>query len=530
MTAPTTDAPRFPSARRRGAARGAVLGMGLLVAAGAGMPAAAADDETAAPTTTPAPAPTTEAAGAPLNQAPVPTAPTAADLTADFGLGKNLGVFVEPDGVFPQDLDMSGAEIAFRPVEVVADPTGVEGVQDADGTAYLEGEPTICTTDADGACHAGNLMGWGPLGLAEEGGDTGTADSEADPSLVVLEPGLYLVEQLSSSTGFAHEPGILGTVRVCGFGDFIAVAEGIDGAVPCESFPALSAPNASLFSTAVWTTTLDAVTGAPVPGVAYELTGGPDYPRVPGAEPGDCQPMDIGETPDGDLPTAQATDSGLPVTDAAGDLTFPGCHLPGDRTLRAVGVPAGYQAGQSFTVPVGVPPMDERSGEPDRVVRVTVGLLPVGAVPAPPSTPSTPSVPSTPPAAPTATGGTGSTGGTGARPSTGTGTGTGAGTGARPGSAGTASSPSAPAATGSAPAAPTAPATAASSPSPAKPTPARPSAPTAVSPADDVPVVALETESSTELLEVGLIGFGVLFVAAVVVAIGVLRRRARRQS
>lgn len=567
MPAPTSTAPRVPRLLQRRAARGSALGMGLLVASGVAAPAALADED---PATGDAVLQTPDA----VDQVPVgdlleqwEPADLPADLVADFGVGKTLmgpalTVGIVPDGPVPDDLDLSGAVLAFRDV-------AAEG----------EGLAAYCVTDEAGTCtvQPEDLL---DLGLAEETGseETGSEElPEADSSRIALGDGTYVVEQVAGSPGLAPSVGILATFEMGCPGAEAPFCAVFGHQVPIS--------NASLFHTALTTTVVDAETGDPLAGAGYRLTG-PAYPQLAGSEVvDDCQDVLVPEEelpvpPPGLFPfpspllqaeqLPSGTDAPTGTTDTRealpgdvdpesltvatsgedGVLTHVGCLLPGTWTLEPVSTPEGYEPATAEVV-LGSP-WDAASETWNRLAGTTVELsLPVVTPPTstpptttpPPTTPPTSTPPtSTPPTTATPDTGTETTPSTTTAPvpptsapapvPTGTG-GTGTGTGGT-GTGGTGAGAARPAnGAGSAPAAvpsaaPTAaPSTAAALPTGTpRPTTARP---TTVAAPEVEAAPALETRSSTNYLQVGLVGFGVLFTGLVFFLVLLLRRRAREQ-
>ncbi|WP_034509696.1 hypothetical protein [Blastococcus sp. URHD0036] len=554
--------------------RGSLLGLGLLVATGStAAPVALADDETTPPdlpTTQPDPGEVQVGGALELEETPG----SERELGGDFGLGKPspyVALVIGVEGVAPADLDRSGAVLTLTGESADADPL-------------------TCTTDADGVCV---VYVDGPEEGGDEGTDEGTdevlAAAEAAGGSVAVPPGSYAVQQTGGGTGLAPATGATWTIEICdpsvgsieGFFCMIAGMVGATGVIP----------NDSLFTNEVVTTVVDADTLAPVAGASYRFTGGPDYPRLDGAPADDCVPdapvdeeggtgdeqEETGDEGD-DLPpiglpggpgfpgipglpgfplplveivplgaeqaadpvtepAPEADDSpvaaaspasaevALPTSDEQGVLTHLGCFLPGAWTLEAVTTPAGYV---SADVPVLLADtFRDEDGVLVQWASVTARLQPVGSTPVPPVV--VPPGTQTPqaPVPPAGTGGTGGTGGSPAPAGTGGSTPGGPAAGARP--AGAPAAPSAPAAAPSAPAAaPSAPA--------AVPTPAtRPATPSGTAkpaaPAGALadPAPALRTESSTNVLEAGLVGFGILFVALVFFLVLWMRRRAREQ-
>ncbi len=573
MPSSTSTAPHVPHRLRRRLSHGSALGMGLLVASGAAAPAALAADEdpaTGDATLQERPDPGQVDVGAALDEWD-PAELTGEDLTADFGTGKIFGgtaltVSIDPVGRVPADLDLGGAVIAFR------------DVADDDGDDLA----AWCVTDADGTC-----------GVAH-GGSEGSGDGT---SLVSLPDGRYAIEQVAGAEGLAPAAGVLDTF------DLGCAAESESPDLSCMFGRDHEIANDSLFSTGVTTTVVDGVSGAPVAGAGYRLSG-PDHRHRAGGTPDDCQGDQPGGEQDPELPplllllgvdpatpagtgsadtaaespdaapvadpaaalpaaadpaaedaravepggtdpeprgpaVAEGVDPTVATSDASGRLSHTGCLLPGTWTLEPVTTPRGHQpAGGTLQLPA----RDAGTGAYTPVAALTVELQPAAdpsgpqtppttpPVPAPPAQPSGPPVPpatstgsvATAPSA--GTGGTG-TGGTGTG-TAGTGSGTGTGTGGGRPAAGAAAVPSA--ASGPASASSAAAPTAAPVPTTrsTQPVQARPSSAAA---ATVQPTPALQTQSSSNVMQIGLVAFGIVLAGAVFFLVLLLRRRAREQ-
>ncbi|MFL6096741.1 MAG: hypothetical protein ACJ71Y_14920 [Blastococcus sp.] len=473
----TPAPPRRASAPRRLglAARGLVMGVGLLVAATAlAGPALAVPDPDKS---TGHPAKPSVPAGGGGNGKPLNFDP-------------DVVIQVRASGPVPGDLDYSGAVFTFTKVHV---PTKV----------HAPHVVASCTTDAAGRCT-----------VVVDFPRSGAVDSAVGPT-VHLRPGTYAVRQTSASIGLQSGDADVGTVAFCGV---LAI---------CVQSDTVQVTNASLFRTAVVTTVIDSKTAARVPGAGYELTG-PNYPHV------------------GSL-SAGSADAGTAVSDADGTLEHAGWFLSGSWTLTPSTPPEGYlpdvahgvaittsaaeaQQQTPFEVqllldptpgtsgdgggPVDTtPPGDsDPSGNPDPVAVDPVAVDPV-AHPDPVDGPGVP-VPPAPvvdPSAGTGTGGAGVAAGgrTAGSPTP--------GNRSRPGTTTDAVDSDA-AASGDAGATPSGPRN--------PPNAARTAGPPAETLAGQGRPTELTTVSSS-FTAVGVIGFGILLVALVVVGTRVVMRRAR---
>jgi hypothetical protein len=252
----------------------------------------------------------------------------------------------------------------------------------------------------------------------------------------------------------------------------------------------------SLFRTGLSVAVHDGSTHAPVAGASYSLTG-PDYrhrPPVLQQDQSTTFPQPSG-----------AEVSGTVVSGPAGLLTFSGFFLDGEWALTPERIPPGYRS--SGVLPVTLPPRTEEAGES---WAVTVDLPPDdvavsgtggGGAVVPPAVPtaSTPSRATVPTRA------------AAVRP-------------AEP-----AYSPSHALPGGHGPAGASSASASAAAPTFSAPLPfvdeGDSQLPSGVDPATGDP--QLRAAASTRLLDAGLIGVGVLFVAIVVFAVGYVRRRVR---
>ena len=228
-------------------------------------------------------------------------------IVPDFGLGKNYDVDrdirISPTGPVPADLDLAGATFTLTSL---ASPA-------VSGT---------CTTGSDGVCTVVET------GFATPG-----------PARVVLPPGAYSIAQTSAPAGLAANGDDLGTFVLCGFW-----AECVQGGT-------LTVSDASLFRTSVVTTVTDWLTGDPVTGADYRLTG-PDYPHV-------GVPFVAGAV----------HDAGTATGDIDGSVTHAGWFLPGTWTLTAGDPPAGYLPDPPSTTDIATTAVQALALEPWIVAR-----------------------------------------------------------------------------------------------------------------------------------------------------------------
>jgi hypothetical protein len=254
----------------------------------------------------------------------------AASIDGFFGKGKEVSFQIEyDDTTAPAGLDLSGAEFTL---------SGAEG-------------DFVCTTDATGVCDVREAESWEFESFIME--MVGLPQPVSGPSHQVLPSGTYTVTQTAAAVGLAIASGTA-TVELC------------NGDVSCDSVPFEPVLNDSLFRSPVVSAVRDAVTGAPIEGAVYTLTG-PGYPAGP---------------------TVQATST------ADGSLTFPGWFLPdADYVLTQVGAVDGYQADVE-TTGIEIAPF---AG--DLIASVDARLLTPAATPIP-ADPSGPAATPVPVAAP----------------------------------------------------------------------------------------------------------------------------------
>jgi hypothetical protein len=329
---------------------------------------------------------------------------------------------------------------------------------------------TFSLTDLDGGGEATcSTDAAGLCSIATTSGEPVSTGSQLQ-----LSPGLYEVTQTAASAGLLAS-GRPWYLLLCGT------------ECPGPDTVAQSVPNTSLFRQHLSAHVVSAGgpdgtgAGAAVAGASYGLAG-PDYPRTP-AVPGD----------DG------RADGGTSTSGADGVLTFGGWFLPGAWTVRSVSAPAGYVRGAPATIDVPSTAPDASSTAWGDDLVLTPGETSSG------------------------TEGSGATGSPAPRPDgAGTSTGSGAGT---PQAAG--GQPAAPASQAGRPESLPAPEPATGVPAPAPPvgSPATQPPPEIASAPDVVSPRLAPTSSS--FVEVGVIGFGILFVALAVIGVGVLRRRVR---
>jgi hypothetical protein len=490
MSAPSSTTTRVPSIGRRGLARGSALGVGLLVAAGAFAPVALADEETTGDT----PGPEADLGTDDVQPLPVNDDPTegdegpgaerpAASLEGFFGSGKSVGFQVTyDDTTAPGDLDLSGAVFALA---------GAAG-------------SFSCTTDDTGYCSVEAQIDPGLLPFV--------GPQSGSPQHAIVPPGDYAVTQTGSPVGLAAA-GESGQVHVCGMFQ------------PCETHAPGPVVNDSAFRSPVLSSVEDAITGAPIEGAEYTLTG-PAYPALaPEEAPADDEGNDESGDPEVEVLEAErvaeeddvaddtvADEDPLLQTvaatsDADGDLVFEAWFLPGaDYVLTPESTVDGYVADRETTgVEIAPSTGDLPAALAPRLL--TPIVIPAPVVPATPSVvPPAPPVTGPAPAAVPAGGGV-------------------APGSARPGRVAT-SVPAVPAVpVVTEPAAPTTPAapstTASGRPAAAKPT---------LAPQAGAATPELTTVSSN-LPDKGLaMALGGLFLIVVLAAIGLVRRHARRRA
>ena len=291
MLAPPRPPARGPVLRRRALARGSLVGVGMLALTASGIPAAFADDEVVDPGT-PGPeaglAPVAESAPEVLNPAvkEVDAARPVATIEGFFGSGKSVGFQVAYDeATAPSGLDLSGAVFTL---------TGGAGVY-------------TCTTDVTGFC-----------------GITSTDDDGA------VRPGTYAVTQTAHPVGLASATGV-GSAHLCSW---------IEGAIGiCAHDPFETVVNDSVLRSPVVTSVKDAITGAPIEGAKYTLTG----PGINYAPTRDAVAAAV--TPESPLRQEVGATSA-----ADGSLTFSGWFLPDTAyVLAPVSSVDGYVADTETT-------------------------------------------------------------------------------------------------------------------------------------------------------------------------------------
>ncbi|MGY1774196.1 hypothetical protein [Blastococcus sp. SYSU D00813] len=585
MPAPASTAPRVPRLLQRRAARGSALGMGLLVASGVTVPAALADEDPATgDAVLQTPDTVDEVPVGDVLEQWEPADVTADDLEPDFGVGKSFGsealvLQTVPDGRAPADLDLSGAVYAFRDVTAEGgDGLAAVCVTATDGTCTVEraegplwGTGLAATTEPTAEPSPGEGVDPSYVTL-----DDGTYVIEQLSSVPGLEraPGVVDTFEMGDCwspdeapvciTGTWHEvdnaslfhTSLTTTVVDAGTGDPLAEAgyrltgpdyrhrPGSELVDDCQGEPGPDGPPLLLLTEE--TTSQPGTTGTGATDTGITDTGAADTGAT------DTGTTDTGTVDPGDVDPESLT---VATSGADGVLTHVGCLLPGTWTLEPVTTPEGYEPATA-EVELGSP-WDAEAGTWDRAAGTTVQLAPVVVTP-PMSTPPTTTPPTTTPPTttpptttpPTTTPPTTSTPTT-TPPDPGTdpvppaptapvppasapapvpaGGGTGTGTGgtnagaARPVNGAPAAVPSA--APTAAPATATATATAPALPTATtRPTTVRP---TTVAAPQVEAAPALETRGSTNYLQVGLVGFGVLFTGLVLFLVLLLRRRAR---
>ncbi|MCW2507455.1 MAG: hypothetical protein JWP68_603 [Modestobacter sp.] len=531
MRAPTRSAaPRGPVLRRRGLTRGSLVGVGLLALTTSGMPAALAVEGADGPVvpengqddvTTPQ--------GEVLDSSLAAGSEATAPVAGYFGKGKRVDFSVAyDDATVPDDFaaDLSGVTFTLT------DQAGVERGH--------------CTTDVSGDCGIGT-----DDSVYEEEDDENLDDADVRPgTYTVTETGLP--SWLAATASTANQVQLCDDVWYMDFPWFLSSspADVAAGATepPCSITAGIRAPHDSLFSSPLHGTVVDAVTGAPIGGAAYALTGPAElmYPLPDDSADISDEVTSESEKSDtsGDASEAAAevppvvrqeadaavavprTETVTQTSTSAGQLVFPGWFLPGDYVLSPVGVVAGHDSDEpTIAVKLGAPSTDHGG------VLAPRRLTPVSTVvttPADPTTPSTePTTPSADPTTPSADPTTPSTGTvlppvtpTTAAPEPAASSAEGStsrGTTVRTGAAGA----GAPAAAGTV------------SPAPALPSRLPTAATTSATGSAVAPLAAapeLETVASS-LPDMRVIGFGFAFLMLVIAGFGYLvRRRARARG
>ncbi|MCW2532446.1 MAG: hypothetical protein JWP62_2016 [Blastococcus sp.] len=338
MLAPPRPTTRGPVLRRRGLARGSLVGIGLLALTASGMPVALADDEALDPA---APGPEADLDGVSESAPEVldadvtdDAARPAASIEGFFGSGKTVGFQVGYDGATaPSGLDLSGAVFTL---------TGAGGTY-------------TCTTETDGDCAVTAQLDPWVLGWV--------GSQWSSPSHAVVPPGDYTVTQTGHAVGLAPAAGS-GDIHLCN------MYEG------CSNDPFEPVINDSVLRSPVVTSVKDSMTGTPIEGAIYTLTG-PGFEYTPNAEDegsGDEGSEDEGSGDEGsgdegdqlleaermseeDIVDEDVTDLESPLlqevratSDADGVLTFTGWFLPGTEYMLApVNTVDGYLADTETT-------------------------------------------------------------------------------------------------------------------------------------------------------------------------------------
>jgi hypothetical protein len=245
MLAPPRPTTRGPVLRRRGLARGSLVGIGLLALTASGMPVALADDEALDPA---APGPEADLDGVSESAPEVldadvtdDAARPAASIEGFFGSGKTVGFQVGYDGATaPSGLDLSGAVFTL---------TGAGGTY-------------TCTTETDGYCAVEAQFDSWALGSV--------GSQWSSPSHAVVPPGDYTITQTGHAVGLAPAAGS-GDIHLCNM--FKRCSN--------DSFEPVI--NDSVLRSPVVTSVKDSMTGAPIEGAIYTLTG-PGFEYTPNAE------------------------------------------------------------------------------------------------------------------------------------------------------------------------------------------------------------------------------------------------------
>jgi hypothetical protein len=296
MLAPPRPAAVPSAARlRRGARRGTILGLGLLVAGGAAAPAALAEEPTDPDTLDATPDVPVSAARV-LVATPAPSQAVSGPLIPSFGTGKAFDLALIVDGATPDDLDLSGAQFAFTKA----------------------GSPTpaaTCTTTSSGTC----TVGYGRSGIAPTSAG----------STVTLANGVYTITQVASVDGLTPVSGPFGQLTM----DYDSYYDGVRFGQPIRKPAKIS--NVSEYTPRVTASVVDAETGDVLAGAGFALSGAADYPARSAAEA-----------------AVDRVEPAVPTSDEDGVVTFDGWFLPGELTLTPVGIPDGYVLGAAMTLTV----------------------------------------------------------------------------------------------------------------------------------------------------------------------------------
>ena len=200
-----------------------------------------------------------------------------------------------------------------------------------------------------------------------------------------VRPGTYQVAQTAHPMGLAAATG-LGSVHICSW------LEELTYTCDVESFGTVV--NDSTFRSPVLGSVRDSVTGAPVEDAVYTLTG-----------------SGVTNAPTGDAAAAVPVGQEVQATSAAdGSLTFAGWFLPGTYVLAPVGTVDGYLADVETTVLEIEPSTGELPASFDTRFLVPLEVpapvdpvpptTPAPTTPAPTSAPTTPAPTSAPTSAP----------------------------------------------------------------------------------------------------------------------------------
>jgi hypothetical protein len=379
MLAPPRPTTRGPVFRRRTLARGSLVGVGLLALTASGMPVAVAGDEALDPA---APGPEADLDGVGESAPEVLNAEgteldarPASSIQGFFGSGKTVGFQVDYDeDTAPSGLDLSGAVFTLT-----------------------RGDANVtCTTSATGFCSVTS---------AENGGN--------------VPPGTYDVTQTAHPVGLAAATGV-GSVHLCSW------FEGYIGACQYDTFETVV--NDSVLRSPVVTSVEDAITGAPIEGAEYTLTG-PGFSYAPTRDvaaavtapptqevratsaadggltftgwflPGTAYVLAPVDSVDGYLPDVETT--GIEIAPSTGVLSAsldPRLLTPIDSPAPVAPVVPGGDTSPVTPAPVPAPVAAPAGAGAPVVGRPGRGAAPAEPVAAEPSTPITPVTPTTPPA------------------------------------------------------------------------------------------------------------------------------------
>jgi hypothetical protein len=407
MPAPPRPASRGPVLRRRALVRSSLVGVGLIALTTSGMPVALADDEESDLDTSGVQADL----GGVVKPAPevlvlddevvddevvddqvvddevvedevsddTGTAP-AATIEGFFGRGKSVDFQIEyDDTTAPSGLDLSGAVFTLT-------GTGGEGT-------------FTCTTDEAGSCSVEAIRS---PAYAWFYGMVGAGPQVASESHALVPPGTYTVTQTDSAVGLTAAADSA-TVSLCHEDEI------------CKTKEFEPVVNDSVFRSPVVSSVHDAVTGAPIEGAVYTLTG-PGFSYVPNDDEEWVEEEPAEDSEEGSelsinvFPTEERSeeerseeeiaDEDEPDADgsllqevwatsaADGSLTFDWWFLPGtEYVLTPVGTVDGYQADTETTgIEIGAPTGDRPASLDPRLlapIAVPGSVVPDPVVPDP---------------------------------------------------------------------------------------------------------------------------------------------------